>query len=271
MGGSGDTGDTGDTDEDGTGLPASIEAAWGVRERPGRGPRPGLSLGRIVDAAVTVAVRDGLAAVSMARVAADLGASTMSLYRYVAAKDELLDLMIDAVFATPPEDPRPGEGWRSALSRWTWEHRAVLRRHPWVLRVPVTGPPITPNQVAWLEHGLRSLRDTGLTEGEKLSVIVLLSGFVRNASAQEAAVTEAARTAAGRAGEVASYWRTLAKLVDPQRFPEVSALIASGVTDEPDDPDADFGFGLDRVLDGIDALVRARRAEREPTSGSRRV
>ena len=83
-------------------LPASIEAAWGIRERPRKGPKPGLSLPRIVEAAISVAERDGLAAVSMSRVAAELGASTMSLYRYVSAKDELLMLMADAAYGAPP-------------------------------------------------------------------------------------------------------------------------------------------------------------------------
>ena len=64
-------------------LPASIEAAWGLRERPHRGPKPGLSLARIVEAGVQVAEAEGLAAVSMSRVAAELGAAPMSLYRYV--------------------------------------------------------------------------------------------------------------------------------------------------------------------------------------------
>jgi hypothetical protein len=70
-------------------MPASLAAAWGRRERPSRGPRPGLSLDRIADAGVRVAQTEGLAAVSMARVAQELGTSTMSLYRYVASKDEL--------------------------------------------------------------------------------------------------------------------------------------------------------------------------------------
>ena len=61
-------------------LPAAVAAAWGVRESPGKGPKPGLSLERIVGAAIRIASRDGLDAVSMSRVAADLGASTMSLY-----------------------------------------------------------------------------------------------------------------------------------------------------------------------------------------------
>jgi AcrR family transcriptional regulator len=85
-------------DQEATGLPASIEAAWGVRTRPGKGPRPALSLERIVAAAVRVAAVGGLAAVSMGRVAADLGVSTMSLYRYVGSKDELLALMADLAY-----------------------------------------------------------------------------------------------------------------------------------------------------------------------------
>jgi AcrR family transcriptional regulator len=245
----------------GTGLPASIEAAWGVRERPSKGPRPGLNLERIVRAAIRVAAADGLAAVSMSRVAADLGVSTMSLYRYVAAKDELLALMADLPFEQPPAPLGPGEGWRAGLSRWAWADLAVFRRNPWALRIPISGPPVTPNSIAWLERGLACLRDTGLHEGEKLSVILLLAGFVRNQATLDADIS-AARAAAGAAEQpmMASYGHLLARLTDPERFPALHALIASGVFDDEDgDLDADFVFGLERVLDGVDALVRARR------------
>lgn len=95
---------------DETGLPASVEAAWGLRGRPTKGPRPGIGVERIVDAAVKLAATEGLQAVSMGRVAKELGASTMSLYRYVAAKDELFILMQEAATGLPPEDappPRP--------------------------------------------------------------------------------------------------------------------------------------------------------------------
>ena len=102
-------------DHGGAGLPASIEAAWGVRTRPSKGPRPTLSLERIVAAAVRVAAADGLAAVSMSRVAAELGVSTMSLYRYVGSKAELLALMVDVPYEPPPR-PEPGEGWRRGRS-----------------------------------------------------------------------------------------------------------------------------------------------------------
>lgn len=136
-----------------TGLPASIETAWGLRERPGKGPRPGLSLERIVAAGVRVAAAEGLAAVSMSRVATDLGASTMSLYRYVAAKDELLTLMMDAAAGPPPADlPRPGETWRDGLSRWAWAYRAILHEHPWIVRIPISGPPAAPNNEIGRAH-----------------------------------------------------------------------------------------------------------------------
>ncbi|HEX2372736.1 MAG TPA: TetR/AcrR family transcriptional regulator [Actinomycetota bacterium] len=251
-------------DQSGTGLPASIEAAWGVRERPNKGPRPALSLERIVAAAVRVAAADGLQAVSMSRVAADLGVSTMSLYRYVAAKHELLALMADLTFEAPPAPRGPEEGWREGLSRWAWTELAVYRRNPWVLRIPISGPPVTPNAIAWLEVGLECLRDTGLEEGEKLSVMLLVTGFVRTQASLQADIAEA--QAAGAAPPdpemMLSYGRVLARLTDPERFPALRAVIAAGVFDEPDDGDYDFVFGLERVLDGIETLIDRRRTGR---------
>lgn len=246
-------------DETRTGLPASIEAAWGLRERPRRGPKRGLSLERIVDAAVKVAVTDGLDAVSMSRVAAELGSSPMSLYRYVAAKDELLALMIDRAGEPPSDLVVPGEGWRAGLTRWSWAYRELLLRHPWILRIPISGPPVTPNQIAWLEQGLRAMHDTGLAEGDKLSVMLLLSGFVRNESLLTIDLQAAAR-AAGVEGRDAmpTYGRLLATLTDAERFPALHRVIDAGVFDEPDDPDAEFVFGLERILDGVEALMRRR-------------
>jgi AcrR family transcriptional regulator len=246
-------------DHSGTGLPASIEAAWGLRERATRGPKRGLSLERIVAAGVKVAESEGLAAVSMSRVAAALGASTMSLYRYVSAKEELLALMVDAA-AGPPPGVIPGEGWRDGLSRWAYALLAVLRRHPWSLRVPISGPPITPNQVAWMEQAISALRGTGLTEPEKISTIMLVSGFVRYWAMLTTDLAEAAQVGGATAGDAASgYGRMLAKLTDRERFPALTAVIASGAFEGGDEPpDTDFAFGLERVMDGIDALVRTR-------------
>jgi AcrR family transcriptional regulator len=251
-----------DDDSAGTGLPACIETVWGVRDRPNKGPRPGLSLQRIVQAAVRIAGADGLAAVSMSRVAADLGVSTMSLYRYVDAKDELLALMADAAYETPPAPYEPEAGWREGLSRWAWAELAVLRRHPWVLRIPISGPPVTPNQILWLERGLACLRDTFLREEEKLSVLLLLTGFVRTEATLAADITTAQASGAVVQELRTSYGRLLERLTDAQRFPALHAVIASGVLDEPDDDfDPEFAFGLERVLDGIEALIQKRRPE----------
>jgi len=129
------------------------------------------------------------------------------------------------------------------------------------MRIPISGPPVTPNQIAWLDRGLGCLRETGLEEGEKLSVILLLTGYVRSYATLEADLAEGAR-ASGSDPQAASsnYGRLLAKLTDAERFPALYTLVTSGLFEqpEPEDPNAEFAFGLERVLDGIDALVRAR-------------
>ena len=243
-------------DDTETGLPASIEEAWGVRRRPRKGPKPGLDLERIVAAAVKVAAAEGIEAVSMSRVATELGSSAMSLYRYVAAKDELLALMVDAAFDEPVAPAPADESWRAGMARWAWTYHDALRRHPWVLRVPISGPPVTPNQTAWMEDGLRALAGTGLAEGEKLSVILLVSGYVRNEATLSAQLAAAA-------GPIMPAWsRQLTRLTDAERFPALHAALASGVFDQDDDPDDEFTFGLERVLDGIEVLVRRRGAAR---------
>ena len=239
------------------GIPAGVAAAWGVRERPHKGPRPALSLPRIVAAAVRVADTEGLDAVSMGRVAAELGAAPMSLYRHVSAKEELLRLMVDAAWGDSPGLLTPGETWRAGLSRWAWAMRASVRRHPWAVRIPISGLPIMPLEIAWFENALACMQGTGLTEARKASVIMLLSGYVRNLATIEADI-EAAVLASGldASGWMASYPRMLRQLTDPQRFPALTAFIAAGVFERADDPDDEFIFGLDRILDGIAVLIQ---------------
>jgi AcrR family transcriptional regulator len=240
-------------------LPASIEAAWGRRERPHRGPKPGLTLSRIVEAGVRIAEADGLAAVSMSRVAAEVGAAPMSLYRHVASKDELVTLMVDAIYGQFLVPIVPAAGWREGLTRSAWVMRAAMYRHPWILRVPISGLPVRPNEVAWFEQALGCLRDTKLTEAEKASVILLVSGYVRNEASTNADIQAAIRASGAAPGEwMSAYGRLLAKLADPERFPAITRFIASGVFETFDPPDKEFTFGLDRILDGIEGLVTAR-------------
>jgi len=232
-------------------LPASIELAWGLGERPRRGPKPGLTLERIVAAGIKVAMTDGLGSVSMGRVAAELGGSTMSLYRYVAAKGDLLILMVDTALGRPPAgDPAAG-GWRAGLTRWSVGVRAAYRRHPWALRVPITTPPLGPNNVAWLDNALQCLDGTPLAEQQKLSAVLLLSGFVRN---DAILTTDLAASAAG--GQVMpGYGAAVSRLIGDQAFPALRRAIASGSLDDDDDIDAEFDFGLARILDGLDVLI----------------
>jgi AcrR family transcriptional regulator len=238
-------------------LPPGILLAWGRGERPRRGPKPGLSLDRIVAAGIHLAVTDGLASVSMGRVAAELGASTMALYRYVSSKDDLLTLMVDTAFGPAPAAHGPGDGWRGGLTRWATALKAAYQRHPWVLRVPISGPLLLcPNNVAWLDDALQCLAETPLSEAQKLSAVLLVSGFVRN----EATLTE--DLAAGSAGtgggaEMPGYGAAMSALIGPEGFPALRRAIESGSLDDDEGLDTEFWFGLDRILDGLEVLITA--------------
>jgi AcrR family transcriptional regulator len=232
-------------------LPPSIELAWGLRDPGTRGPKRGLTLDRIVAAGITVAQTEGLPALSMARVAAELGVGTMSLYRYVAAKDELLTLMVDTALGLPPPAPEGGEDWRLGLTRWAIGVRDAYRRNPWGLRVPISAPPLGPNNVAWLDNALAALEGSPLSEQEKLSTVLLISGFVRN----DATLT-ADFAAAGEGPVMPGYGEVLRHLTDAAHFPALHRAIDSGALDDEDDIDAEFSFGLARILDGTEALIR---------------
>ncbi|MGC4834404.1 TetR/AcrR family transcriptional regulator [Micromonospora vinacea] len=247
------------TDDSGPVLPPAIESAWGLRERPPKGPRPGMSVPTIVDAAIRVADADGLAAVSMSRVAKELGAATMALYRYVGSKDELLMLMVDAGYGPSPGPPPPEDDWRAGLTRWAWAEHLVLRQRSWLLHVPISGPPITPQQLGWLEDGLRCLDGTTLGEGEKMSVLLLITGYVRNEATLTSQIAEGSRAAGVEPSEMMpAYGRLVARLIDPARFPALHRVLNAGVLYQDDDPDDEFAFGLDRILDGVEALIRRR-------------
>jgi AcrR family transcriptional regulator len=246
-------------EREGSGLPAILEAAWGVRTRPSKRRQPGLSLERIVDAAVRVAASEGLTAVSMNRVATELDASAMSLYRYVAGKDELLVLMADTAYRSSPSPRLPADTWRAGLSRWAWDMHRLLREHTWVLKIPISGPPATPRQVAWLEYGLSCLAGTRLAEPEKLSVMMLLNGFVRSEATVYADFSESFTSAGATSQEAMSFYSSLlGKLADPEQFPAFHTALSAGGYDLESGEDDEFIFGLERILDGIEKLIDSR-------------
>jgi AcrR family transcriptional regulator len=231
-------------------LPPSLELLWGLREAGSRGPRRGLTLARIVDAGISVAQAEGVGALSMARIAKELDVGTMSLYRYVASKDELLTAMVDTALGAPPPSAAE-EDWRAGLTRWAVGVRDAYRSQPWSLRVPISGPPLGPNNVAWLDNALAALAETPLAEQDKLSCVLLVSGFVRN----DVTLALDFAQASGGAPQMPGYGQLLARLTTAQERPSLHRAIASGSLDDPDDPDAEFNFGLTRILDGIAALI----------------
>ncbi|GHJ50170.1 TetR family transcriptional regulator [Catellatospora sp. TT07R-123] len=244
---------------DSTALPPNIAAAWGLRERPGKGPKPGLSLDLVVAAGIRVATAEGIGAVSMSKVAAAAGVSTMALYRYVRSKDELLELMVDAcIDAPPPLDP--ALDWRDGLTAWAWAVRTVYLANAWALKAPISGPPATPHQLAWLEAGLHYLTGAPLSEAQKMSVMLLLSGYVRNEATLTADITAATAAASATMDDaLAMYGKLLRMLVDPAKLPALGRVVEAGVLERADDPTEEFLFGLERILDGVGLLI-ARQA-----------
>ncbi len=226
-------------------LPRVLEVLW--RGPAGAGRPRGLSRDRIVAAAVELADAEGLAALSMARLAERLGCGTMSLYRHIANKDELVTFMLSTAPGPPPVS-RDDADWRGALSDWANALWDVYHRHPWILQTAAAGPPADPGQLAWLDAGLAALGDTGLSERDKLAAVMAVLHFVRGAAAL---AIEAGRIDSAR------YPGLLRRLLDPARFPALTAALGAGVFDEADDDHlAEFRSGLRQLLDGIDAMVR---------------
>ncbi|MFI5843775.1 TetR/AcrR family transcriptional regulator [Catenuloplanes sp. NPDC051500] len=241
------------------GTPTGIELAWRASsdaahpDEPGNGhkpgPRPVLALGRIVAAAIDIADREGLTAVSLARVATALGAATTALYRHIRSKDDLIVVMRDAAAAPPPDMPPPDPGrWIESLAAIAWQIYDLYRRHPWVLQVPTSGPPRTPNELLWGEHMLRALSHSTLSAHDQLRAVTLISGYVR----EQARLTLDPRIADGGDAVTDDYFGFLGTVLTPNRYPMFCRLFADqantgtiGYTDE------DFQFGLDRILAGL--------------------
>src|ERR1700685_2005466 len=158
------------TDDATPGLPPGLDLLWGRRAPARRGPKPRLSGDGIVGAAVRIADAEGLEAVSMARVAKELGFTTMSLYRYVTSKDELLQLMWNASAQGAETLELKGTSWRERLRNWALVQREAHEQHPWITQMPMAAPPLAPNSLTFVERGLETLDDTGITDADKLRI-----------------------------------------------------------------------------------------------------
>ncbi|TDB70005.1 TetR/AcrR family transcriptional regulator [Micromonospora sp. KC723] len=252
----------------GTGDPArSLALLWRTREKPSRKGGE-LSVDRIVRTAIEIADTDGLAALSMRRVAERLQVGTMSLYTHVPGKGELLDLMLDTVYGETARPPEAPGGWRARLELIARENRALYLRHPWLLQVATTRPPLGPNVTAKYEYELRAVDGVGLTDLEMDGVVTLVDGYVHGAVRGAVESAQAAHRT-GMTDE--QWWRAhtpyLEKVMDPRRFP-TAARVGTTAGQEyqgPSNPDRAFEFGLARILDGVAVLIAARAGTPPPT------
>lgn len=227
----------------------------------GRGPKPALTVDGIVAAATQLADTDGLDRLSMRRVADRLGVTAMSLYTYVPAKAELLDLMTDAAYGelalTPPGRTR----WRRRLETIARDNLDLYARHPWLVQVATSRPPLGPHVMAKYEHELHAVERLGLTDVEMDSVLTLVLAFT-HVSARGMAEQALARQQTGIDDE--QWWSAnaplLARILDPERYPMASRVgTAAGEQHRgAHNPQHAFEFGLQRVLDGVAALIRTR-------------
>jgi AcrR family transcriptional regulator len=247
-------------------LPPGLDLLWGRRERGKRGPRAGLSADAIVAAAIKIADAKGLEAVSMERVAGELGFSTMSLYRHVANKEELLQLMWNASALGAEHLVIEGDDWRSRLRTWAIIQRDMLDRHPWITQMPMAAPPVAPNSLHFVERGLATLDETGLDDTDKLRIIGLLSSYTLSEArmANDAARAAAAAQAAagdGPSGPPVPFDSLLRELLDEQTYPRLYRIAwtpAAAAASERDE----FLWGIDRILDGVAALIERTRQGR---------
>jgi AcrR family transcriptional regulator len=226
----------------------SMELLWGLREPPRRGPRQRLTVPQIARAGIEIADAEGLAALSMRRVADQLGVTAMSLYTYVPGKAELLDVMIDTVHGERDTSAEGDGGWRGRLeliARQNWE---LYQRHPWLLQIATSRPALGPNVTARYDYELRAVDGIGLSDVEMDLVIVLLGDYVHGAA--RGAVDE----------WWAAYAPLLAKVFDVEKYPIAARVgAAAGETyGAAYDPARAFEFGLRRLLDGVAALIAAR-------------
>ena len=225
--------------------PVDTDPLWSDRERWERKPRMGLSLARIAEAAIAVADKEGIDAVSMQRVAEDLGFTKMSLYRHVANKAELVKVMIDIAVGEPPDLSTIRDGWRSRLEELVRQLTQVWQQHPWIPDVTVGGRTMGPREVGWTESALSAFAGTPLTGDERLAAVFLLFGHIRNTHSNANAGTQPWMDA------------QLAARLERRRdtLPELTSALAAEGTALRDNGRA---FGLERLYAGFAALISER-------------
>ncbi|MGW0200541.1 TetR/AcrR family transcriptional regulator [Nonomuraea sp. NPDC003201] len=231
---------------------------WARLERPAPAPRQTLSPHRIATTAVGVADAEGLDAITMRRLATELGVAPMAAYRYVSGKDELLELMADHVYG---ELELPGEtaGWRETLREIAVRTRELVLKHLWLAQLPPSAMlAVTPNRLAVAERSLRAVDGLDLDADTKMTVVNTVGSYTQGVTGAEIAMR---RLMAGQgwSSEQQVYLSMapqLTYLLDTGRYPGFRQYIHEGR--HKDRPGWQFETGLEYVLDGIAARLFAK-------------
>lgn len=236
-------------------LPPGLVLAWdGAEQGVRRGPKPAHSVDSVVAAAITVADAEGYAALSMPRIARQLKITANALYRYVASRDELIVLMVDAAWGLPPPDVESSKDWREACTRWVHAMLDRLRSRPWLLDTPVRGAPSTPNLLRWLEVFLSAMDGCGLSAGDVLGCAMLLDGYARSTGQLARDLTDRAEPAV----DPAQFMGFLVPRLVERGYPRLAEVMTGGGYADGPVEESDVDFGLGRILDGIAALIERK-------------
>ncbi|WP_375765723.1 TetR family transcriptional regulator [Archangium gephyra] len=236
---------------------ASVKLLWKETSTGRRGPKPALTLEQLVDGAIKLADTQGLAALSMEKLAREFNFTPMALYRYVPGKAELIDLMIERGLGMPPPLEGEATAWRDKLLFWAESMADVFRQHPWSLEATGHLRVMGPCELAWLEAGLDALAPTGLTPAERHSACLALVSLIR---------TNAQFSMAPSGGHQAMsgvQWATATRaLLETReaRYPQLSHVLSHQRDADPP------GSGLAWVLDGIAARIEQRKRKRRPSA-----
>jgi AcrR family transcriptional regulator len=222
---------------------------WRAPQRAGRGPRRSLTPQQIAATTVRIADVDGLESVSMQRVGAELGVTKMALYRYVPGKAGLLAIAIEEAVGAAPRGSALPSGWRPGLEAWARLLRSVWQAHPWLPRATVGDRSMGPRELAWTDCPLGVLAATGLQAAERLDVVLVLSGHVRNTTAAGAAGTQP-WTVTGAIGSALHH-----ELHDHgDALPNLRVSLAE-ISAHDGHPDSSWELGLRLLLDGLQTKI----------------
>jgi AcrR family transcriptional regulator len=223
---------------------------WELPERGERGPKPRHSRAAIAAAAVALADAEGVDAVTMRRMAAELGMGTMSLYNYVPTKDHLAQLMIDQVGGEYRYPRRPPRDFRTGIADLARQGRDITRRHPWLPRVMHRPPALGPNAVRYVDYFLGLLAGSGLDTGTKMEVLGMINGFAISYGGMEAELAEErARTGITEQEQAAAQVAPLVSAAASGRYPNLAAALTAPAPPPRDAADI-FESCVLRLIDG---------------------